>query len=102
MKKNFTSFLIRVVFVLLAVFAQTILRAQTIILPAVSASIEFTNPIVSSNMSLVIDGNPAAEAYTEVATIAGVQCRRIPSGKFMYIGCNRPTIPTSQNNLLIA
>jgi hypothetical protein len=102
MKKNFTPFLIRVVPVLVTVFVQTTLTAQTITLPPVSASIEFTNPIVSNNMSLVIEANPAAEAYTEVATMAGVPCRRIPSGKFMYISCNRPTIPTAQNNLLIA
>jgi hypothetical protein len=76
--------------------------AQGITLPAVSASIQFTNPIVSNNMFLVVDNNPADEAYTEVATIGGVQCQRIPSGKFMYVGCNRAAVPTSQNNLLIA
>jgi hypothetical protein len=81
---------------------QTLIFAQGIALPPESASIQFTNPVVSSNMSLIVDNNAGDEAYTEVATIGGVQCRRIPSGKFMYITCNRPAIPTSQNNLLIA
>lgn len=81
---------------------QVVVVAQGISLPPEVASIEFTNPILSSNMFMVVDGNPAAEAYTEVATIGGVQCRRIPSGKFMYIGCNRTAVPTSETSLLIS
>ncbi|MBI3883492.1 MAG: carbohydrate-binding protein [Sphingobacteriales bacterium] len=75
------------------------LKAQNITLPAVSASITFTNPTTQNNMSLVIDGG---EGYTEVATIGGVACRKVPSGKFMYVSCNRGTIPTTERNLLIA
>ena len=84
------------------VFLHPIVIAQTITLPPQAASIQFSNPIVSSNMFLVVDGNPAAEAYTENATVAGVACRKIPSGKFMYIGCNRAAVPTSQTNVMIA
>ncbi|HEX2682787.1 MAG TPA: hypothetical protein VHL77_02580, partial [Ferruginibacter sp.] len=102
MKNSFTNLLIKSWLVWSALMVTVAAQAQTISLPAVSASITFTNPITSSNMSLVVDNTPGDEAYTEVATIAGTPCRKIPAGKFMYISCNRATIPTSQNNLLIA
>ncbi len=102
MKKIGAQFLQKFLLLIITVSLQTVVFAQGITLPPVSASIQFTNPITSSNMFMVVDGNPADEAYTEVATLGGVQCRRIPAGKFMYVGCNRATIPTSQNNLMIA
>jgi len=89
-------------FFLFVLFIAKDINAQVITLPPVSASIQFENPITSSNMSLVVDGNPAAEAYTEIATLGGIACRKIPSGKFMYIACNRTAIPINQTNLMIA
>ena len=101
MKKS-TTLLVTSLFLFCAIFAQGKLHAQSITLPAESASITFTNPIVSNNMTMIMDNNPSNEPYTTISTIAGVQCRRIPSGKFMYVGCNRAVIPASQNNLVIA
>ncbi|UEG49096.1 carbohydrate-binding protein [Ferruginibacter lapsinanis] len=88
------------------IFTLTILgfniQAQNITLPSDSASIVFTNLIQSNNMSLVVNNDVNAEAYTVSANINGTPCRKIPAGKFMYITCNRSFIPTSQTNLLIA
>lgn len=78
------------------------LKAGSITLPAESGSIKFSDPIVASNMSLVVETNQSAEAYTEVVTIDGVQCRKIPAGKFMYVSCSRSAVPTSQANILVA
>lgn len=76
--------------------------AQSITLPTEAASIVFDNPIVYNNMTFIVENNPSNEPFTDVAIMAGVTCRRIPSGKFMYVGCNRAVIPASQNNLVIA
>lgn len=102
MKKTISLFFIKLFLGILITIASTAVMAQSISLPPASASIKFTSPLQTNNMSLVIDGNPAAEAYTEAATIGGVQCRKIPSGKFMYIGCTRAAVPTAETNLLIA
>ena len=102
MKKKSIQFSRNYLLLLFTVLINSLVVAQGIVLPPESASIQFTNPITSNNMSLVIDNNAADEAYTEVATIGGVQCRKIPSGKFMYVSCTRSAVPISQNNLMIA
>jgi hypothetical protein len=53
-------------------------------------------------MFMVTDANTAAEAYTEAATLGGISCRKIPSGKFMYLGINRSAVPNTETNLLIS
>jgi hypothetical protein len=102
MQKNILSVSSKYLLVLSIFFIHSMTMGQGITLPAESASIKFTNPVVTNNMFMVVDGNTGAEAYTEAATIGGVQCRKIPSGKFLYVGCTRAAVPTSENNLLIS
>ncbi len=68
----------------------------------VVASVDFSNGNVATNNATFLNiGNSTDEPYTEAANIGGSNCRKIPAGKFMYIGFNRGAVPTSANNLMI-
>ena len=65
-------------------------------------SITFTNPVQSNGMSYVLETSSGAEAYSESAVIGGIQCRKIPAGKYLYVKCDRSVVPTSQYEIVIA
>lgn len=68
----------------------------------VVASVDFSNGNVNTNNATFLNiTNSADEPYTEAANIGGSNCRKIPAGKFMYIGFDRGAVPTSANNLMI-
>lgn len=77
-------------------------NAGDIVLPAVAASIKFTNPVVASNMSFGIETNVSGEGYTEITTVDGIPCRKIPAGKFMYVNCNRTAVPTTAKKIILS
>ena len=68
---------------------------------APDASIVFSNPVEENNISLVINTNPGAEAYTEFTTIEGKNCLFIPSRKYAYFRVNDATITPNDNNLIV-
>jgi hypothetical protein len=43
------------------------------------ASIEFNNPTVSNDITLVVNNNSSAEAYTKFTTIGGKYCLEVPA-----------------------
>ncbi len=67
-----------------------------------ACTIIFSNSVQANGMSFVQDNNTYAEAYTESSFIGGEECRKIPSGKFLYIKCDRSVIPTYEYELVIA
>ncbi|GAA3950229.1 T9SS type A sorting domain-containing protein [Chitinophaga oryziterrae] len=77
-------------------------NAGDIVLPPVSASIKFTNPVVASNMAFGTETNASGEGYTEITTVDGVPCRKIPAGKFMYVNCNRSAVPSTAKQLILS
>jgi hypothetical protein len=77
-------------------------NAGDIVLPPASASIKFTNPVVASNMAFGIETNSGGEGYTEITTVDGVPCRKIPAGKFMYVNCNRTAVPSTAKQLILS
>jgi hypothetical protein len=64
--------------------------------------IRFTSPVESIGMSFVNETSPSAEAFSQSAVIAGEACRKIPSGKYLYIKCDRSVVPSSQAELVVA
>jgi hypothetical protein len=58
-------------------------NAGDIVLPAISAAIKFTNPVVASNMGFGIETNSSA-------------------GKFMYVNCNRTAVPTIAKKIILS
>ncbi len=65
------------------------------------ASIEFSTPVDENNISLVVNTNPGAEAYTQFTTKGGKSCLYIPSGKYGYFRVNDATITANDNNLIV-
>ncbi|SFE34875.1 Por secretion system C-terminal sorting domain-containing protein [Chitinophaga sp. CF118] len=89
-------------FLFALLFAVLSAHAGDIVLPAVASSIKFTNPVVASNMSFGIETNTTGEGYTEITTIDGVPCRKIPAGKFMYVNCNRTAVPSTAKKIILS
>lgn len=79
-----------------------ILKAGNITLPAASAWIRYTNPIQSGSMSLGLESNAAGEGYTEITTVDGIVCRKIPAGKFMYVHADRSAVPSTAKKIILA
>jgi len=79
-----------------------ILKAGNITLPAASAWIRYTNPIQSGSLTLGIETNTAGEGYTEIATVDGVPCRKIPAGKFMYVRADRTAVPSTAKKVILS
>jgi hypothetical protein len=69
--------------------------------PSPVASIIFSNPVDENNISLVVNTNPGAEAYTEFTTRGGENCLFIPLGKYAYFRVNDATITPNDNNLIV-
>jgi hypothetical protein len=65
------------------------------------ASIIFSNPVEENNISLVVNTNADAEAYTEFTNQGGLSCLFIPLGKYAYFSTNDATIGVNDNNLII-
>lgn len=68
--------------------------------PPSVAWINFNN--ATDSLATLVTGNSTDEAFTESAVFLGVQCRKIPSGKFMYIKCSRNAVPTTAKQILIS
>lgn len=99
MRKNLYCFIGLMLFVLIV----GSVNAQSVDLSAdPEGSIKFTIPVQASGMSFVNETSSGAEAYSESAVLAGVSCRKIPSGKYLYIKCNRSIVPTSQYEIVVA
>lgn len=64
------------------------------------ASIVFSNPIVTNNLTHTITTSISNESYTIQTTKSGVACRQIPLSKYAYFNVNDIVIPSSQNNLI--
>jgi hypothetical protein len=64
------------------------------------ASYDFTNN-TGNKMSFVNSGNQGDEAYSEQANIGGVNCRKIPAGKFLYVNVDASAVSVNDRNVLI-
>ncbi len=76
---------------------------------SMQAGLNFPTPVAyynfsnntSQSASYVQNSNPSDEPYTEAANIGGSACRKIPSGKFMYVKFDRSAVPQSQRQIMI-
>ena len=68
--------------------------------PTPVAYVNFANS-TSQSASYVANDNPYDEPYTEAAVMGGSACRKIPSGKFMYVKFDRNAVPSSQRQVMI-
>lgn len=98
MKKNL---LCSVVFLLVVLHVGSVFAQGVDLSADPEGSVKFTNPVETSGMSFVNETSNGAEAYSESAILGGVSCRKIPSGKYLYIKCNRAIVPTSQYEVVI-
>ena len=64
------------------------------------ASLVFSNPIVSNNLSFTNTTSTTSEAYTIQTTKNGEACRQIPLSKYAYFNVNDAAVPSTQNNLI--
>ena len=64
------------------------------------ASIVFSNPIVSNNLTHTITSSTTSEAYTVQTTKNGIGCRQISLSKYGYFNVNDAVIPSTQTNLI--
>lgn len=65
------------------------------------ASILFTNPATTNNISLHITTNGGAEAYTEFTNKGDSACLFIPQGKYAYFKADDATITANDHNLIV-
>lgn len=65
------------------------------------ASITFSSTVEENNISLVVNTNPSAEAYTEFSNKDGENCLFIPMDKYAYFRVNDATITANDNNLIV-
>lgn len=65
------------------------------------ASIFFSNPIVSTNLTHTFNASSSAESYTFQTNKGGQSCRQIPPSKYGYFNVNDATIPSTQNNVIV-
>lgn len=90
-------------FVLLFWMAAMAASAQSVDISSMpDGQIRFTSPVESMGMSFVNETSVTAEAYSESAVMAGEPCRKIPSGKYLYIKCDRSVVPTLQAQVVVA
>lgn len=73
------------------------------------AEVNFPTPVAwinfndtTSSLATLVTGTSTDEGYTESTTFNGIACREIPSGKFMYIKCDRSAVPTTARQILIS
>ena len=64
------------------------------------ASIVFSNPIVSNNLTHTITSSTTSESYTIQTTKNGIGCRQIPTSKYGYFNVSDAVIPSTQANLI--
>jgi hypothetical protein len=64
------------------------------------ASITLSNPIEENNISLFVNTNPNAEAYTELTTAGGQECLYIPAKKYAYFRADDATITENDHDLI--
>jgi hypothetical protein len=76
--------LIQLLLLLLTVSMQAVVWGQTIMLPSLSSSIVFTNPIQNNNMFLGIENDSTIEGYTEVGNLAGGTRRKFYNSIGVY------------------
>jgi hypothetical protein len=65
------------------------------------ASIVFSNPMTENNISLYVNTNPGAEAYTEFRNKGGEHCLFVPMDKYAYFRANDAAITPNDNNLIV-
>ena len=65
------------------------------------ASIVFSNPSVTNNLTHVFSTSSTSESYTFQTTKNAVACRQIPISKYGYFNVNDVAIPSTQNNIII-
>jgi hypothetical protein len=65
-----------------------------------TASIIFMDPVIENNISLVINSNPGAEAYTEFTSIEGTECLYIPGNKYGYFKVEDSAISENDHELI--
>ena len=76
------------------------LAFSTVIAETPVASIVFSNPIVSNNLTHTITTSTTSEGYTVQTTRNGVGCRQIPMTKYGYFNVSDAVIPSTQANLI--
>ncbi|MCF8363170.1 MAG: hypothetical protein K9G70_11165 [Prolixibacteraceae bacterium] len=65
------------------------------------ASIEFSSTVEENNISLFVNSNHGAEAYTEFINKGGEHCLFIPMDKYAYFRVNDAAITPNDNNLIV-
>ncbi len=83
------------IFFLLFLYSVSMVQAGTPV-----ASLVFTVPSTSSNLSFIFSTSTSAEAYSLPATRGGVACRHIPPSKYGYFNVNDATVPSTVNDLI--
>jgi len=68
---------------------------------AADAFITLNKPIEEQNISMIINNNSSAEAYTEETVMDGLNCRFVPTGKYGYFRVDDEIIPYTENNLIL-
>jgi hypothetical protein len=101
MKKNLSMKKPIFISLTLLLLSQLTAYAGDITLPPVADWIKFTTPVQSSGMSLAVENNASGEGYTQMSTVDGVPCRKIPAGKFMYLTCDRSAVPSTARQLIL-
>ena len=84
----------------LLLIAALIATVTTITAETPVASIVFSNPIVSNNLTHTISTSTTSESYTVQTTKNGIGCRQIPISKYGYFNVNDAVIPSTQANLI--
>lgn len=64
------------------------------------ASIIFMDPVIENNISLIVNTNPAAEAYTEFTSIDGTECLYIPDSKYGYFRVDKSALTEDDHELI--
>lgn len=64
------------------------------------ASIIFMDPVIENSISLVLNTNPSAEAYTEFTSKNGTECLYIPTHKYGYFRVDDAAITEDDHELI--
>jgi len=83
------------------IFASVFLSFTLAIAGSPVASIVFSNPSVTNNLTHVFSTSSTSESYTFQTTKNAVACRQIPISKYGYFNVNDVAIPSTQNNIII-
>lgn len=84
-----------ILFVLIYLYTISTLKAGTPV-----ASIVFSSPIVSNNLTHTISTSSSSESYTFQTTKNGETCRQIALTKYGYFNVNDAVIPSTEANLI--